>query len=111
MNIYDATETAYKNGYAQGVKDAQKQKAQKEMDLKDTVAGMLSDDWEERLRAEYHQVKIRHAKLLKVCCREEGTLKVEMMRHQERIMRHQEWIMREYMRCLEFRADIAGVKL
>lgn len=104
MNIHDATETAYKNGYAQGVKDAQKQKAPKEMDLKDTMAGMLSDDWEERLRAEYHQVKIRHARLLKVCCREEVTLKVEMMRHQERIMR-------EYMRCLEFRADIAGVKL
>ena len=33
------------------------------MELKDTVDGMLSNNWEERLKAEYNQLKIRIEKL------------------------------------------------
>jgi hypothetical protein len=33
------------------------------MELKDTVEMMLSDDYKERFKAEYYQLKIRHDKL------------------------------------------------
>lgn len=33
------------------------------VDLKDTIAGMQSDDYKERFVAEYHQVRTRKAKL------------------------------------------------
>lgn len=33
------------------------------MELKDTIDGMLSDDWKDRLKAEYNQLRIRTAKL------------------------------------------------
>lgn len=33
------------------------------MELKDTVKGMMSDDYKERMAAEYHQTKIRYEKL------------------------------------------------
>ena len=36
---------------------------EKLIDLKDTVAGMLSGDYKERFIAEYHQLKTRLAKL------------------------------------------------
>lgn len=35
------------------------------MELKDTVKGMMSDDYKERMAAEYHQTKIRYEKLKK----------------------------------------------
>ncbi len=34
------------------------------MELKDTVDLMLSDDWKDRLKAEYWQTKIRYDKLV-----------------------------------------------
>ena len=33
------------------------------LELKDTIEGMISDDYKERFIAEYNQVKIRVAKL------------------------------------------------
>ena len=36
------------------------------MELKDTVEMMLSDDYKERFKAEYWQLKIRHDKLQKM---------------------------------------------
>ena len=36
------------------------------MELKDTVDMMLSDDYKERFKAEYWQLKIRHDKLKKM---------------------------------------------
>ena len=36
------------------------------MELKDTVKGMMSDDYKERMAAEYHQTKIRYEKLKKL---------------------------------------------
>ena len=37
-----------------------------DMELKDTVKGMMSDDCKERMAAEYHQTKIRYEKLKKL---------------------------------------------
>lgn len=36
------------------------------MELKDTVEMMLSDDYKERFKAEYYQLKIRHDELQKM---------------------------------------------
>ena len=36
------------------------------MELKDTVKGMMSDDYKERMAAEYHHTKIRYEKLKKL---------------------------------------------
>ena len=36
------------------------------MELKDTVEMMLSNDYKERFKAEYYQLKIRHDKLQKM---------------------------------------------
>ena len=36
------------------------------MELKDTVKGMMSDDYKERKPAEYHQTKIHYEKLKKL---------------------------------------------
>ena len=40
------------------------------MTLNDTVAGMCSDDYKERLKAEYYQARIRHDKLLYILMKE-----------------------------------------
>jgi hypothetical protein len=37
-----------------------------DMELKDTVKGMMRDDCKERMTAEYHQTKIRYEKLKKL---------------------------------------------
>lgn len=42
------------------------------MELKDTVKGMMSDDYKERMAAEYHQTKIRYEKLKKLNTRMEA---------------------------------------
>lgn len=36
------------------------------MELKDTVKDMMSDDYKERMAAEYHQTKIHYEKLKKL---------------------------------------------
>ena len=36
------------------------------MELKDTVKGMMSDDYKERMATENHQTKIRYEKLKKL---------------------------------------------
>lgn len=38
------------------------------MELNDTVPMMLSDDYKERFRAEFHQVRIRQEKLYRLLC-------------------------------------------
>ena len=42
------------------------------MELKDTVEAMCSEDYKERLAAEYYQLKIRYKKLKAFCCRIEA---------------------------------------
>ena len=42
------------------------------MELKDTVKGMMSDDYKERMAAEYHQTKIHYEKLKKLNTESQG---------------------------------------
>lgn len=65
------------------------------MELKDTVKGMLSENYKERFVAEYQQTKIRYKKLKYFCDR----------------MRDQQKYMGMYLGCLEKRAILEGINL
>ena len=67
------------------------------MELKDTVELMLSDDHNDRLRAEYEQVVIRSAKLAEIISKaDSGTLEFELKTPME-ILRRQHMAMADYM--------------
>ena len=81
------------------------------MELKDTVAMMNSEDYKERLRAEYLQTKIRYEKLHEILIKNEaGTLdftpvcSIPTLNMQKRAMG-------EYLRQLEIRAEIENIDL
>ena len=81
------------------------------LDLKDTVELMLSDDYKDRFKAEYYQTKIRYDKLHKMIIKyEAGTLdfepdcSLELLSSQ---IRH----MGLYLYKLEVRAEIEKIEL
>ena len=81
------------------------------MDLKDTIEMMSSEDYKERFKAEYQQVKIRYDKLDEMTVKyEAGTLNftpkcpLELLIEQKRHMGC-------YIRCLKVRAEIEGIEL
>ena len=81
------------------------------MELLDTVELMFSDDYKERFRAEYLQLKIRHDKLKTMVEKyEDGTLdftpKCELNTLKEQLYR-----MKGYMYILEVRANVEGIEL
>lgn len=80
-------------------------------ELKDTVELMNSRDFRERFRAEYHQTAIRYRKLVELINGSElGTLTFKPICPLE-LLRRQADVMKEYLRMLERRAEIEGVKL
>ena len=75
------------------------------MELKDTVKGMMSDDYKERMAAEYHQTKIRYEKLKKLNTRMEAKVictfsavepQPQLDGTPARLLRDQQRIMGEY---------------
>ena len=85
------------------------------MELKDTINGMLSEDYKERFTAEYQQTKIRYEKLKAFCNRIETAeltgndppahdCPVSLLREQ------QKW-MGLYLSCLEKRAIIENITI
>jgi hypothetical protein len=81
------------------------------MELKDTVELMISEDYQERFIAEYHQTKIRYEKLHKTIVKyEAGTLNftpscsIELLKAQKRAMS-------KYLYALEVRAQIENIEL
>ena len=68
------------------------------MNLKDTVDLMLSDNYLDRLKAEYLQAKIRYDKLFNKLCEE-----YDRYSQQTVILERQLDIMREYINVLEDR--------
>ena len=81
------------------------------MELKDTVEMMGSEDYKERFKAEYQQVKIRYDKLDQMTVKyEAGTLpftpncSLELLKEQKKHMGN-------YIRCLKIRAEIEGINL
>lgn len=82
-----------------------------EMELKDTVELMKSNDYKERFKSEYLQTKIRYEKLHKMTVKyEAGTLNFEPSCPLE-ILKEQKSYMGNYLRMLEIRAEIEKIDL
>lgn len=81
------------------------------MELKETIDLMNSDNYKERLKAEYLQVKIRYEKLRKMLVKlDAGTLD-STPKCTKALLLEQKRYMGEYIRCLEVRAEVEGVEL
>lgn len=81
------------------------------MELKDTVVMMNSEDFKERFKAEYYQIKIRYNKLHEMINKyESGTLNFEP-KCPIRLFIEQECYMYNYLRVLEIRAQLEGIEL
>lgn len=82
-----------------------------EMKLEDTVALMASEDWKDRVKAEYWQTQIRYERLHKMVVKAEaGTLPFQLNCPLE-LLKEQKRHMGEYLHCMEIRAEIEGVDL
>jgi len=81
------------------------------MELKDTVDLMNSDDYRDRFRAEYYQVKNRYNKLHKMLIKyEAGTLDFDPMVSIE-LLKEQKGAMGQYLYYLEVRAEVEKIEL
>ena len=81
------------------------------MELKDTVALMESDDYKDRFKAEYYQTKIRYEKLHKMIIKYyAGTLNFKP-KYDITLLREQKSCMGNYLKRLEIRAEIEGIEL
>lgn len=80
------------------------------MQLIDTVELMLSDDYKERFKGEYYQVKERYERLRRMVIRyQAGTLNFEPKCDLE-LLKSQLSAMRDYIYILEVRAQIEGIE-
>lgn len=81
------------------------------MQLKDTVQLMLSEDYKDRFKAEYHQTRIRFVKLKKLLIQyKAGSLDFEPSCSVE-ILEEQANNMESYLMSLEKRAATEGIAL
>ena len=92
-------------------------------DLEETATLMISDDYKERLKAEYWQTKIRYERLKAFNSKIEAAIatsgflsdvrKIEMPKHDcpADLLRNQQRAMGEYLHILEVRAVIEGIDL
>lgn len=81
------------------------------MELNDTVEMMLSDDWRERLRAEYWQLVILHRNLERMLKKwDNGKLNFKPACSRS-LYELQLSSMADYITILEARAQIEGVEL
>ena len=85
------------------------------MELKDTIAGMKSEDYKQRFVAEYRQTKIRYEKLKEFCNKIEAAelMGKEPPKHDcpLYLLHTQQRNMGMYLHDLEIRAIIEDVKL
>lgn len=81
------------------------------MELKDTIELMISDDYKERFKAEYCQLKIRCENLHKTIIKNKaGTLDFELNCSAE-LLETQLYNMEQYLEILEIRAEIEKIEL
>lgn len=79
--------------------------------LEETVGLMSSEDYKDRFRAEYYQVKIRHKKLSDMVTKyAQGKLDFEPDCSME-LLQDQLTAMHHYMFVLEIRAKVEKIKL
>lgn len=97
------------------IRKVKEKKEKNNMELKETVELMNSEDYKERFIAEYHQVKIRYEKLKNFC----NKIEVEEMLGKEvtkhdcplELLREQQKYMGLYLSVLEKRALIENIVL
>lgn len=97
------------------IRKIKEKKEENNMELKETVELMNSEDYKERFVAEYHQVKIRYEKLKNFC----NKIEVEEMLGKEvtkhdcplELLREQQKYIGLYLSVLEKRALIENVEL
>lgn len=97
------------------IRKVKEKKEKNNMELKETVELMNSEDYKERFIAEYHQVKIRYEKLKNFC----NKIEVETMLGKEEtkhdcpleLLREQQKYMGLYLSVLEKRALIENIVL
>lgn len=97
------------------IRKVKEKKEKNNMELKETVELMNSEDYKERFVAEYHQVKIRYEKLKNFC----NKIEVETMLGKEvtkhdcplELLREQQEYMGLYLSVLEKRALIENIVL
>lgn len=81
------------------------------MEIKDTIEMMNSEDFKERFKAEYYQLKIRFQKLhIMIVKYKAGTLDFEP-KCSLKLLKKQEKYMLKYLMCLDRRAKIEGIEL
>lgn len=97
------------------IRKIKEKKEENNMEFKETVELMNSEDYKERFIAEYHQVKIRYEKLKNFCNKieVEEMLGKEETKHdcQLELLREQQKYMGLYLSVLEKRAFIENVEL
>ena len=92
------------------------------IEFKDTIELMLSEDYKERFKAEYHQTKLRYERLKALNTKIEAantakyaasTVMLREPRHDcpESLLRDQQTVMGQYLHILEVRAEIEGIEL
>lgn len=82
-----------------------------DIELRDTIDLMSSDDYKERFVAEYLQTKIRYNNLHKIIVKyDAGTLNFEL-KTPILILKNQKSFMGQYLNQLEIRAEIEGITL
>ena len=81
------------------------------MELKDTVDMMLSDDYKERFKAEYYQLKNRYVNLKFMTVRWDNGMLDFKPTCDRSIYDYQLVNMKRYMDILEKRAEIEGIEL
>lgn len=78
-------------------------------DLKDTVDLMLSNNYEDRFKAEYHQLRYRYFKLRDVL---DNWDNLDFgPKCSAEVLRDQMVYMQRYLIHLEYRAEVEGIKL
>lgn len=80
------------------------------MELKETALMMLSEDYKERFKAEYYQLKIRLEKLNATIVRKAVDPKV-VPKTSYLMLKQQSIIMEAYLKCLEERAMTEHIEL
>lgn len=81
------------------------------MELKDTIELMNSEDYKERFKAEYFQTRIRYEKLHAMTIKYEAETLDFTPSCPLNLLKEQENSMYDYLRTLEVRAEIEGIKL
>lgn len=109
MDINTMIKIAKKNGFT--IEKNECSVEVKQMNLNDTIPMMQSEDYKERFKAEYYQLKIRTGKLYNMLIRyDAGTLgftpdcSIQLLKDQLSIMN-------DYLYALEVRAEIEQIQL